>query len=373
VDRFVLFTTLSLIGGMSFAVSTALAGSGSCSLGPGDHTSQTLSSGGLERVYDVYVPPGCDPEQPFAMVLDFHGGLSTRAVHRLISDFRGKAQEHGFVLVQPEGTGDDPGDAVGVTNSWNVGYEFLGPKFDYHDDVAFVRELVARVGEQLPIDPQRIYATGHSMGGGMAHLLACRAADLFRAVAPVAFWLQAPEVVACDPSRPIPVRIYHAFYDGVVCYDESLPHLIFGDVDCPAWEPHRRSAPDGFARWRDIDGCTGTPTTLILPVFFSRFDEFTSCRSGARVGLWSLTTNYNPQEPCPFNPFVTCPGLSDHNPYTNLNQVDIEEDAWQFFVSVPEPRRTTLALAALIALATTRAARRRWPCASASRQLAPRA
>ena len=37
------------------------------------------------------------------------------------------------------------------------------------------------------VDPKRVYAAGFSMGGGMAHYLACHAADVFAAVAPSAF------------------------------------------------------------------------------------------------------------------------------------------------------------------------------------------
>ena len=46
--------------------------------------------------------------------------------------------------------------------------------------------LVARLVESYQIDPRRVYATGMSNGGDMSYLLACKAADVFRAIAPVA-------------------------------------------------------------------------------------------------------------------------------------------------------------------------------------------
>ena len=61
------------------------------------------------------------------------------------------------------------------------------------DDVAFARALVAQVSTTACIDPKRVYATGFSMGGGMAHYLACHAADVFAAVAPASFDLAGRE------------------------------------------------------------------------------------------------------------------------------------------------------------------------------------
>ena len=55
------------------------------------------------------------------------------------------------------------------------------------------------------IDPKRVYAVGFSMGGGMAHYLACQAADVFAAVAPSSFDLLQENVGDCHPARPITV------------------------------------------------------------------------------------------------------------------------------------------------------------------------
>jgi polyhydroxybutyrate depolymerase len=52
--------------------------------------------------------------------------------------------------------------------------------------VDFVRALIGKVAEVVPVDRRRIYATGLSNGGMMAHRLAAEAAELIAAVAPVA-------------------------------------------------------------------------------------------------------------------------------------------------------------------------------------------
>ena len=49
------------------------------------------------------------------------------------------------------------------------------------------------------VDPKRIYASGCSNGGGMSYMLACKAADVIAAVAPVDFRC----VTGADPlARP---------------------------------------------------------------------------------------------------------------------------------------------------------------------------
>jgi polyhydroxybutyrate depolymerase len=53
--------------------------------------------------------------------------------------------------------------------------------------------VVARLQQDACIDAKRIYATGLSNGGAMAHLLGCRAADLFAATAPVSMGNGTPD------------------------------------------------------------------------------------------------------------------------------------------------------------------------------------
>ena len=64
---------------------------------------------------------------------------------------------------------------------------------------------MAQIQKIACIDPVRVYAVGVLTGGGMAHYLACHAADVFAAVAPAAFDLLEENVNDCNPARPITV------------------------------------------------------------------------------------------------------------------------------------------------------------------------
>ena len=89
-------------------------------LAPGDHT-RTLATGGRTRSYIVHVPPKYDPKQPTPVVLAFHGAMTNASIMALSSGLSTKADEAGFIVVYPNGTGK--GDVLLV---WNSG-GFHGP------------------------------------------------------------------------------------------------------------------------------------------------------------------------------------------------------------------------------------------------------
>ena len=61
------------------------------------------------------------------------------------------------------------------------------------------------VAAEANVDRARVYATGLSNGGYLSHRLACEAADVFAAVAPVAARIALVPTTLCQPSRPIAI------------------------------------------------------------------------------------------------------------------------------------------------------------------------
>jgi polyhydroxybutyrate depolymerase len=186
---------------------------------------------GLKRTALVHIPESVDLEARAPLVLNFHGLTSNAEQQVFFSGMNPKADAEGFIVVYPNG----------VQSSWNAG-ACCGAAIDQNiDDVGFVRALVAQLEKTLCIDERRIYATGMSNGGFMSHRLACEAADLFAAVAPVS---AVNGMDTCTPSRPMPVMMFNGTLDPLVAYNGGG---LFG------------SAEATFTDWSVRDACDDAP------------------------------------------------------------------------------------------------------------------
>ena len=222
---------------------------GECTAGtlkPGN-TTLMIQSGGAARSYILHVPPKYDGKTRLPLVIDMHGKGDTAAHQITWSGWREKADAVGLVVIYPQGIG----------NSWNGGPPgcptlqcCCQPAQDQKiDDAGFIRSVVTKTAQDGCIDLKRVYATGLSNGGIMSQWLACDAADMFAAVAPVS----GPNQIDCKPSRPISVVLYRGLMDSGVLYNggNSSPT---GHV----WP----SAMADFAKWGDLDGCTDAPMPM---------------------------------------------------------------------------------------------------------------
>jgi polyhydroxybutyrate depolymerase len=199
------------------------------------------------------------------VVFDLHGYTSNATQQGLISGWGGVAEANGFAVVRPEGTGG--------LQSWNGGDTCCGTALAQGvDDVGFMKALLAELQTQLCVDESRVYASGLSNGGALSHRLGCDAADVFAAVAPVAYPIAFIPMSKCSPSRPIAVMHSHGTNDGTVSYN--------GSFGVP-------SAPESFAEWADIDGCSGSPVETYSKGN-SHCDTYQSCEDGVEVTLCTI-------------------------------------------------------------------------------------
>ncbi len=222
------------------------------------NTNVTVDVGGTSRKFILHVPPNYDGSAPVPFIIDLHPLGGSGSSEQQSSGYQRIADAEGLVIAFPDG----------LDNAWNVGPCCTNSR-DV-DDVAFARTIVDTVAAQACIDLKRVYAVGFSMGGGMSHYLACKAADVFAAVAPAAFDLLVPEEQTCEPSRPISVLTFRG------TQDTTSP---FNGGPGPSGRATFEGAYGGFERWREMDGCNDVSTVE------GDCTTYTECSEGVEVAL----------------------------------------------------------------------------------------
>ena len=186
-----------------------------------------LMSGGRERAYRLFVPPGYDGRTALPLVLEMHGSGGTSAGQSRTSGFDAVAAREGFAVASLQADG----------GRWNVPIRDGRP-----DDVAYVSDAIDDIAAQLCTDRTRIYATGFSGGGRMSSLLGCKLNNRIAAIAPVsALRWPAP----CD-GRPLPILTFHGLADPQNTYD--------GKAEGRGGE-WLESVPEALAGWAGYNGC----------------------------------------------------------------------------------------------------------------------
>lgn len=239
----------------------------SCARGelvPGD-TSQSVMVDGMSRSFLLHVPDAYAGAMPAALIVDFHGQGSTAQEERDRSPYPARVDTEGVLMAFPVGLKG----SLGL--SWNVGPCCLADV----DDVAFARAVVTRIEQLGCVDPKRVYAIGTLTGGGMAHYVACHAADVFAAAAPAAFDLLVENEAECTPARPISVATFRGTDDSRVPYAGGPSSLV------PGMPITFLGAQGSFEKWAEIDGCSGTPSAADA----SGCSSYTTCAGGAEVML----------------------------------------------------------------------------------------
>lgn len=241
--------------GLITAGSTATPLSGSadrCAAGRARDVTVNVVSGGLRRSTLVHVPAGV--RRPAPLILAFHGAGATGPFMQRYSGLSRAAAPRGMIVAYPT--------AVRSIRRWTLPGDGPGNP----DDVGFTGALLDRLDAQMCIDPERVYATGISNGGGFAASLACRLADRIAAIAPVAGrYDDGP----CDPRRPVSVLEIHGTADAVVPYRGGPPDRA------AAVRPWMQA-------WAARDRCSQAPRRRVIAPWVVRV-EWSPCPAGVSV------------------------------------------------------------------------------------------
>jgi polyhydroxybutyrate depolymerase len=182
-----------------------------------------------------------------------------------LSGWNRLADEHGFIVVYPSGSG--------FPKIWHVdrGAGLMR-------DVRFISQLIDTLEKAYNIDPARIYVNGFSLGGGMAFVLSCALSDRVAAVGMVAAAQTLPWSW-CTDHRPVPMIAFHGTAD-LVPYQGGPSPDPFNPLTFPA-------VRDWTANWARRNRCGPNPVEIAVGADVARL-EYTNCADDAAVVLYSI-------------------------------------------------------------------------------------
>ncbi|MGM3174168.1 alpha/beta hydrolase family esterase [Dickeya lacustris] len=118
----------------------------------------------------------------------------------------------------------------------------LGPfaqTFGGREDLAFVDELITLAIEKYNVNPQKIFATGHSWGGDMAAVAGCFLGDKLAAIAPIAanrpYWFETQGQPLLCKGHPAVWTIFGLSDD---FFGAASPNGLYGREQNAFWRKH---------------------------------------------------------------------------------------------------------------------------------------
>ncbi|MBI3411802.1 MAG: prolyl oligopeptidase family serine peptidase [Planctomycetes bacterium] len=283
-------------------------------LDAGKHT-RTIEIAGVQRSFIVHVPATYDPRKPTPLVLALHGATMTASLMESFTGLNKKADEAGFIVVYPNGTG--PGN---LFLTWNSGGFAPALAKKKPDDVAFIAKVLDDVEKVVNVDKKRVFACGLSNGGMMCYRLAAELSDRIAAIASVAgtIAIEKPE-----PKRAVPVLHFHGTEDKLVPYsgpDKKVAAVMkFAGVE------------DSINAWVKLDGCDTEPKISVLSASTDKHEVtrkvYSGGKDGAEVVLYVVEGGGHTWPGRPFG------GGNLLGAYTlNINANDL---IWEFFERHP--------------------------------------
>ncbi|MGI8803424.1 MAG: alpha/beta hydrolase family esterase [Solirubrobacteraceae bacterium] len=231
------------------ATAPASPGVDPCSVAPvtGD-TTITMMSGGVARTAVLHLPPAARGK-PLALIVAFHGFGGNGPRFEIDTGLSTLGDQQGYAAVYPTALG----------NQWAISRR--------ERDVVFVGELIERVKALACIDSARVYATGVSIGAGMAARSGCELSDQIAALVLVSGGYKS--LPPCNPDRPLSVLEIHGTADGAV------PYSGVGTNHAGAVLPY-------ISAWAARDRCRSRPAKTVIAAHTLRY-RWSGCASGETV------------------------------------------------------------------------------------------
>ncbi len=238
------------------------------------------------RPTEVYVPASYDDQTPLPLILVLHALGGDAAGMRSWFPLEPLAESRGFLLCYPNGTIDASGLSTTGLRFWN-GPDFLSFSDPNMDDSGYLRGVIEEIQRRFAVDSKRIYLTGVSSGGAMAHRFACEHADLIAGIASVS------GRTYYDPNRCHPAQPVH-----VLQIDGSADNYLGWTGDAYGL-PVVAEAPGAVRtvqNWARLNGChepvMEAAPSLDLSTSAAGMDttvlRYTQCPPRGAVELWTV-------------------------------------------------------------------------------------
>jgi polyhydroxybutyrate depolymerase len=317
------FFLLSCGGGSS---TTATVPPGVCNFQAGGNCS--LSVQGVTRTYVLHIPPNFQPNSS-ALVIALHGSQGSGSQFQDMSLLSNKADEVGFAVAYPDALRSSQGHTL-----WSVFYNDFAFTGAPPDDVGFLRQLINTLQANLHPDPKKVYVTGFSVGGYMAHRAGVQLSDLVAAIGVAEGTLSA---IAPGDTRtvgattaPVSVLILHGDQDSAIPY--------CGDSTATSAETSQEQT---FNYWTSAlaNNCAAFDTTAPLCDAGGNISsvvekDATQCKSNAEVRFYKLSGGSHNW----YNSAMNVAGQVPYNPKFDVaTGVDTNTILWNFFVAHPKP------------------------------------
>jgi poly(3-hydroxybutyrate) depolymerase len=250
--------------------------------------SGTIVSGGITRSFNFH-SPGTSVGSNLPMMLVFHGDGGSGTGIEAYTGFDAIADANNFLVVYPNA----------ISNTWNRYVDTIPGDAGFGnpaapDDVLFTADLIDYFCKTYGINPNKVYASGHSAGGFMCYDLAVQLTGKIAAFAPVSASLWGDDLY---------LQNYFSTY-----YTQVPVYHIHGDADATVPYPDPDNLPGAWSEWPlssfSYGNCgndTYSSTTDIVP----GVKKLSFCNSGKEVYLirivggghnWPNVSGYNPAE-----------------------------------------------------------------------------
>lgn len=261
------------------ALSTPMAGE---STSPGNYT-LNLGPVGDQREVRLHIPPAHDGRSQLPLLIVLHGGAQNAAGVQRLSGLDADADEFGFIVAYPNGSGALEDKIL----TWNAGHCCGYALIRRIDDVRYIESLIDYFTSNYAIDPDRVYLTGISNGGMMAYRAGAELSGKVAGIAPIAASLGGQAVeqgrlfMPDQPSSPVAVIAFSGMQDQHVLYE--------GGQALEAADPRVDiSAAESIAFWVEANGCDPVPATETQADGNIIIDTYSNCAGRADVVLVTI-------------------------------------------------------------------------------------